>query len=332
MSRGLRSLGSSGLGPPSPSAQNASETNAAPLEFTRARLGGPPIQPGGPPIQLGIPPQFLSTPTTTSQTGPSIDVNATRQIYGGAVPQQSQIAAYQRTGAGSKLYNSLFAHRSSNTSSSTSSSATTPDISKYAGMSADEISKRISQLERERAQREQDFAGRAGTESEALSKSTKDKEKNRKALSQVTKGKMSEAKRGPHNPMYRRTHTEDTLVKMYENSATRGVTGANHPASKSYHLMQLPPEARVIPELQKWSVSEIKLQADLIKNRHTYSTTQSPPNIPQSPPNIPQSPPNIPQTPPSYYAENPLFFIPTAGPSQPPQSPPKQDDPDIIDY
>jgi hypothetical protein len=313
-------------GPTSPSAQNAStssgsEMNATPLGFARDRLGGPPIQPG-------ILPQF----PTTSQTGPNLNVSAVRNRYRNLVPEQSspgvttpdiskyagmsaaqiseqlrqlekkreedsikraeiesQSAPYQSTRAGRRLYNSLLEHRSPNTNSYTSfssisSSLTTPDISKYVGMSAVQISERLKQLDLEKEKREQDFVGCAAIGSERTSALT-----------------------GTNHPMF-------------------GRKGGEHPASRAYQLEKLPPEARVIPELQKWSVSEIKLQADLIKNRHTYSA---------------------PQNPPSYYAENPLFFIPTAGPSQPPQgsstaqspqSPPKQDnsdntdDPDIIDY
>jgi hypothetical protein len=90
-------------------------------------------------------------------------VGATRQTYGGAVPQQS--TSYLNTRAGRRLYRTLIAHRSPSTSSSTSlsvatpdisRSVTTPDISKYAGMSADQINERIRQIDLEKEKREID--------------------------------------------------------------------------------------------------------------------------------------------------------------------------------
>jgi hypothetical protein len=100
MCRGLRSLGDSGLNPSSsssPSSPSASASSGSnnPLGFTRARQAGPTESAFNTSIQPGILPQFINTPTTTSQTGPNLDVSATRQRYVGAIPQQGQSTSMQ---------------------------------------------------------------------------------------------------------------------------------------------------------------------------------------------------------------------------------------------
>jgi hypothetical protein len=295
-SRHPRSL-SGPTSPSSPSAQDASNNS---LGFTRPRQAG---QPENVFIQPGIPPQFSNTPTTTSQTGPNLD--ATRHRYRSILPQQSQSTPIQppnlpdrSTRAGRKLYNTLLAHRSQ----STSSSVTTPDISKYAGMSADEISKRIRQLDLEKAEREQAFIDQARIEREANEKAKREKKSaavtgiNNPMFGRTGEDSHMFGKIGNEHPKYGKTLSKSAKDKISENNAMLGRTGDNHPTSNAYLRNQLPEGLREMAEQKGWSREKLKLQVNAYKYEASQTTTDltsstsSVQNPPEEPLVIPRQP------------------------------------------
>jgi hypothetical protein len=254
MSRGLRGLGSSGLGSPSsssnpPSQNTGSETNI-PLGITRGRLGG---QPGN--VFIPNATNILNTP-----------------IRPGVSPQIPNINTFETTDQQPRHVRALESTHSTNP----------PELGRKTVSS---ITRNPSPTKRK-------------PKLTPAEKARRIEEKTRLINENAIKFRNE-------NPGAKQKAEEELSAERSARAISSDYATHARSQTKQELLKQLPKGDMEIAKLLELDRDEVKLRIDLVKNQHTHSTPQTPPNVPQNPP---EEPLVIPRQPPSKQDNTGLDF------------------------